>query len=251
MNLSFAPGGSSPLVRGALREDGRVEFREGIIPARAGSTVCTVHHDLQREDHPRSCGEHVPRVTVAPSRRGSSPLVRGAPFVFVLVPRDTGIIPARAGSTSTSFRSRCRLWDHPRSCGEHQSVHLSVPLMMGSSPLVRGAPVRPLVRPAHDGIIPARAGSTACQCYAFCCLRDHPRSCGEHSFLVAFPCAVGGSSPLVRGALHPHTLAISCKGIIPARAGSTWRSTSPRQRSTDHPRSCGEHRLCKLCLFCG
>ena len=55
--LSTAAG-SSPLVRGAplLVRDGSPQ--PGIIPARAGSTLCFRTAEANRRDHPRSCGEH-------------------------------------------------------------------------------------------------------------------------------------------------------------------------------------------------
>ena len=50
--------GSSPHVRGALKDEARFNATAGIIPACAGSTphggVCCM---VQR-DHPRMCGEH-------------------------------------------------------------------------------------------------------------------------------------------------------------------------------------------------
>ena len=50
--------GSSPRMRGAL-DHRRVGLpMGGIIPAYAGSTAQTSHRSIQRQDHPRVCGEH-------------------------------------------------------------------------------------------------------------------------------------------------------------------------------------------------
>ena len=50
-----------------------------------------------------------------------------------------------------------------------------------------------------------------------------------------------GSSPRMRGALHPGHGGWQGAGIIPAYAGSTATSTCVSVRMGDHPRVCGEH----------
>ena len=73
----------------------------GIIPACAGSTsVCFLGKFLVG-DHPRMCGEHFNCEEVALMRVGSSPHVRGAHLDRRLPRRESGIIPACAGSTVT------------------------------------------------------------------------------------------------------------------------------------------------------
>ena len=152
---------------------------------------------------------------------GSSPLVRGAPCACArqgLAPR---IIPARAGSTSSAILSQLSGRDHPRSCGEHPPIHMSVRCVPGSSPLVRGAPAITPVLLSTSGIIPARAGSTDVHVARVLDSRDHPRSCGEHMFTSRVYSMPVGSSPLVRGAPQRHGQEGELVGIIPARAGST------------------------------
>ena len=73
--------GSSPRLRGA-----RLAVREGdtvigIIPALAGSTGNQIPNILRFRDHPRACGEHHVRVRTQPVAEGSSPRLRGAPFL--------------------------------------------------------------------------------------------------------------------------------------------------------------------------
>ena len=53
-----------------------------------------------------------------------------------------------------------------------------------------------------------------------------------------------GSSPLARGAPVRVRWAVHSTGIIPARAGSTPRSSPPGCSPRDHPRSRGEHVSC-------
>ena len=92
--------GSSPHVRGAhlfgfIRDHGA-----GIIPACAGSTSTKSSDSSDSRDHPRMCGEHdMPPFDVGVAE-GSSPHVRGAPDEGAKQRRQTGIIPACAGSTS-------------------------------------------------------------------------------------------------------------------------------------------------------
>ena len=87
--------------------------------------------------------------------------MRGAPgstLGGILLKR---IIPADAGSTDDSFASiRYDDGDHPRGCGEHDSVDNTYFYAQGSSPRMRGAPAEATTQ-AHIGrIIPADAGST-------------------------------------------------------------------------------------------
>ena len=70
-------------------------------------------------------------------------------------------------------------------------------------------------------IIPACAGSTSRRYFFLIFLRDHPRMCGEHTEGAWRRVYKQGSSPHVRGAHHAHAQHRSCRGIIPACAGST------------------------------
>ena len=233
--------GSSPLVRGALPHPEAVLDRQGIIPARAGSTSTATIGDSITRDHPRSCGEHTLFSSLSFRAQGSSPLVRGALADFVYVLNGKGIIPARAGSTCKGFMHHRHWRDHPRSCGEHRSATSRVRCATGSSPLVRGAPKYCDECGARVGIIPARAGSTVTSLASWRAGRDHPRSCGEHDWQKVSRFAGKGSSPLVRGARLIVFIGSYSSGIIPARAGSTAIPHVMQREAEDHPRSCGEH----------
>ena len=192
-------------------------------------------------DHPRLRGEHPPDNVVAMYLSGSSPLTRGAPHTLRHPELAPGIIPAYAGSTPKSY-SRWALWrDHPRLRGEHRNSVLCAALMLGSSPLTRGAPPCPSSRLRHRRIIPAYAGSTNEQARRVRLHQDHPRLRGEHASSGITISGYQGSSPLTRGAqcfVSPYMTLIR---IIPAYAGST----SPEHRQytafADHPRLRGEH----------
>ena len=228
-------------MRGALYQCLAIGSLVGIIPARAGSTALLSCRGQTLGDHPRSCGEHSVKTSYATKSEGSSPLVRGALGRALGCGCVRGIIPARAGSTRyvEAFQSRC--WDHPRSCGEHLVNNSFISSTIGSSPLVRGALAFRYADSRSCRIIPARAGSTPP--YRTCrrLTRDHPRSCGEHHAVPVDVILCLGSSPLVRGARWNGNIRCIRIGIIPARAGSTLRTSPCMQAPWDHPRSCGEH----------
>ena len=52
-----------------------------------------------------------------------------------------------------------------------------------------------------------------------------------------------GSSPLARGLLLDDLRDLADRGIIPARAGFTRVTSSPKEAAQDHPRSRGVYRL--------
>ena len=147
-------------MRGALKPDTFALIRLRIIPAYAGSTVLCLQIWLVARDHPRVCGEHENRVVDNSGSEGSSPRMRGARAGIRVTNSQPGIIPAYAGSTSFLVFIIFMIEDHPRVCGEHIGMSLSVLMVQGSSPRMRGA--RPSGTPPNRkrGIIPAYAGST-------------------------------------------------------------------------------------------
>ena len=205
----FAPTrsqpGSSPLARGAPPQRNPRNPMNRIIPARAGSTGWPVWFEVENANHPRSRGEHFGGLSAAGCHVGSSPLARGAPWIGEPWWVAARIIPARAGSTALVLWFGRETGDHPRSRGEHGP----------GSPRGPGSP----------WIIPARARSTKLPRTAHPTPRDHPRSRGEHLARWGLPVALGGSSPLARGAHVAHAISRTDPRIIPARAGST---TCPR-----------------------
>ena len=85
------------------------------------------------------CGEHTTDDSFNLDHMGSSPHVRGALARQSLELLVLGIIPACAGSTSSSLLYSCFNGDHPRMCGEHSSPLTGLFSCAGSSPHVRGA----------------------------------------------------------------------------------------------------------------
>ena len=172
--------GSSPRMRGALSTNTNEFLEERIIPADAGSTAPSIASDAGRPDHPRGCGEHVGGLHRARLGEGSSPRMRGAPFGSASIGVFKGIIPADAGSTPWRCSRPASPRDHPRGCGEHRRNSVSPSSHWGSSPRMRGAPLRDSQRPLILRIIPADAGSTSRSCRLRPACWDHPRGCGEH-----------------------------------------------------------------------
>ena len=176
----FGLVGSSPRMRGTHLVDGLVGLGRGIIPAYAGNTGRWLPDIRSRRDHPRVCGEHQMITSAISSARGSSPRMRGTRAVSSRMPLRDGIIPAYAGNTHTNNHRSGGAWDHPRVCGEHFYVRTQDGEMRGSSPRMRGTPVRLRNRRPVRGIIPAYAGNTQCARMRSRFDGDHPRVCGEH-----------------------------------------------------------------------
>ena len=69
--------GSPPRVRGKLVRNITLHALPGITPACAGKTESVRILEFHNEDHPRVCGENVPRFQQLQSKEGSPPRVRG------------------------------------------------------------------------------------------------------------------------------------------------------------------------------
>ena len=244
--LSVPPqNGSSPLARGLPRDEGarlyapHTRDRAGIIPARAGFTIFGAVTAPSARDHPRSRGVYVFNAAYRPGVAGSSPLARGLRHPDGRGDHQSGIIPARAGFTRRNPGAGRDVADHPRSRGVYLTSGSRRDSPSGSSPLARGLREVAALRAAPSGIIPARAGFTARRVRAPRAGTDHPRSRGVYTWNTVWGAVSGGSSPLARGLLHPCAPILATPGIIPARAGFTWRRRGRRPRPQDHPRSRG------------
>ena len=176
-----------------------------IIPADAGSTCWPVKLGAEIEDHPRGCGEHMNSRELDAMYRGSSPRMRGARDISHAVNRIGRIIPADAGSTWPVIWLIATHWDHPRGCGEHQTIPGDDDIPVGSSPRMRGAPSLRSHMALMLRIIPADAGSTDWIVKVRYPGPDHPRGCGEHCDTDTISAICHGSSPRMRGAQSKHS----------------------------------------------
>ena len=152
---------------------------------------------------------------------GSSPHTRGALVVFSLDSHFGRIIPAYAGSTTTTSSPRTRRGDHPRIRGEHCHTPLKVWIKQGSSPHTRGARSAGISGALDRRIIPAYAGSTEIPFRRQQRRPDHPRIRGEHDDAESGVGHREGSSPHTRGAPFLALPSSLLMRIIPAYAGST------------------------------
>ena len=91
--------GSSPRMRGSLREILLVVAEDGIIPAHAGLTRIERFQQKPGGDHPRACGAHSSEIYNQFPVEGSSPRMRGSPEAGKPKIEAAGIIPAHAGLT--------------------------------------------------------------------------------------------------------------------------------------------------------
>ena len=112
--------GSSPRVRGKREVDEPGRPGGGLIPARAGKTSSPSVGSPEPSAHPRACGENLMRRRAEARASGSSPRVRGKPGWWPRAPRESGLIPARAGKTRASTPWRRTRRAHPRACGENR-----------------------------------------------------------------------------------------------------------------------------------
>ena len=150
---------------------------------------------------------------------GSSPLARGLPIAVLAVADANGIIPARAGFTTTVRMMAVLTRDHPRPRGVYCSGSRRKHRSRGSSPLARG-----LLRRGRSY---RRARP------------DHPRSRGVYTRRPIQDMLFDGSSPLARGLRDTVPARRGHEGIIPARAGFTTGPPPSRHHGRDHPRSRG------------
>ena len=219
--ISRTKPGSSPLARGTRRRRGRHGGVRRFIPARAGNTTeCGARRPVPTV-HPRSRGEHINEDEFRAYFNGSSPLARGTRTPERTAGVDHRFIPARAGNTWRIRANSTARAVHPRSRGEHRSRERLIHRPTGSSPLARGTLRLRRADPVRERFIPARAGNTTRPGRGVGRHPVHPRSRGEHGFVVPTGKMPSGSSPLARGTRCARRRARARGRFIPARAGNT------------------------------
>ena len=94
-------GGSSPRMRG--KPIARIGYRDisRLIPAHAGKTASATLNALRAGAHPRACGENRRGRVFAGQELGSSPRMRGKLEGESRGRRESRLIPAHAGKTSS------------------------------------------------------------------------------------------------------------------------------------------------------
>ncbi len=233
--------GSSPRLRGTLIPSLCRVCCGRFIPAPAGNTAAPARERWRLPVHPRACGEHKRCRRDRDNGGGSSPRLRGTRPRHVIPARVPRFIPAPAGNTPASHRTRRTHSVHPRACGEHRTDRWGTHAVIGSSPRLRGtrAP-RPRAR-ERPRFIPAPVGNTPAK--ATCSTRPpvHPRACGEHDLARVTAQRTSGSSPRLRGTRRAAGHRAAGQRFIPAPAGNTGPDGRKPPGTTVHPRACGEH----------
>ena len=90
------------------------------------------------------------------------------------------------------------------------------------------------------GITPACAGNSPRGVPIAGDTGDHPRVCGEQSYVHMYGSTNRGSPPRVRGTVHNKEEKQKGKGITPACAGNSPKAAQSEIQDKDHPRVCGE-----------
>ena len=232
--------GSSPRMRGTLDYQAQGYIRVRIIPAHAGNSLSESRQPRPPPDHPRACGELMPKARLGSWISGSSPRMRGTRAGRQPSWPRCRIIPAHAGNSMRVVEAIPPLPDHPRACGELRKPSAPKSGASGSSPRMRGTLGCGGVCCGSHRIIPAHAGNSAAPGRPRLPQPDHPRACGE--LLRAEVCRVGsfGSSPRMRGTLQELDHRGRPNRIIPAHAGNSITHSCQISCQSDHPRACGE-----------
>ena len=117
------PGrGSPPRVRGTAPPHRFAHQAVGITPACAGNSATGAQGPAGTTDHPRVCGEQMNLAEIIWLMEGSPPRVRGTVLQLGFDEYPVGITPACAGNSPLSLQILAHSRDHPRVCGEQNSV---------------------------------------------------------------------------------------------------------------------------------
>ena len=156
----FGQFGSSPLTRGTHSPGALNTSQSRFIPAYAGNSLAIKASRCARTVHPRLRGELIDISRSDQNIVGSSPLTRGTPVRFRMVPFPKRFIPAYAGNSLGAKQNQQISAVHPRLRGELLPVVLVPSTTVGSSPLTRGTPKLELPRLDFLRFIPAYAGNS-------------------------------------------------------------------------------------------
>ena len=176
--------GSPPRMRGKVMRIKMTGDCGGITPAHAGKSICTFINTPFSRDHPLACGEKCPPEPCMQLCRGSPPRMRGKAGWPEACRDRHGITPAHAGKSCHGQGSRAPCGDHPRACGEKWMIASAPSGFAGSPPRMRGKELYGGDKQTVHGITPAHAGKRRSRLRRCAARWDHPRACGENSFVM-------------------------------------------------------------------
>ena len=197
--LRSGRSGSSPRLRGTLRDQTLCPRQMRFIPAPAGNASLSPSVECLSTVHPRACGERDLHADVECNCHGSSPRLRGTLSPFEKPHGARRFIPAPAGNASSSSTFGFAGTVHPRACGERNTRQGGYLRSGGSSPRLRGTPRLSAWTRHKPRFIPAPAGNAAFQPVDVGEFAVHPRACGERYRRDGRREGEGGSSPRLRG----------------------------------------------------
>ena len=209
-------------MRGKDQDVSFFQKRPRITPAYAGKRRRSVRLPWKPWDHPRLCGEKLLARLPEFVSMGSPPPMRGKDMNKSKIDSSIRITPAYAGKRLRRQAPRCQSEDHPRLCGEKQTVTNLLMANIGSPPPMRGKVISCTVNSKCIGITPAYAGKRA-NIFARVLLQwDHPRLCGEKIAEPPMYLIVTGSPPPMRGKGPMCQWRRAHKRITPAYAGKRF-----------------------------
>ena len=103
-----------------------------------GKVTLLVFFAEHRQDHPRLCGEKFPFCLPYDAYQGSPPPMRGKVFLELVQVTFDRITPAYAGKRCATTVVHIIRQDHPRLCGEKQTIFHFQRRYRGSPPPMRG-----------------------------------------------------------------------------------------------------------------
>ena len=109
-------------MRGKVLETKEALKQRRITPAYAGKSFTQLESISREEDHPRLCGEKMPRERSGQLHQGSPPPMRGKGVSATDAKTKAGITPAYAGKRASELIVAKTLGDHPRLCGEKNII---------------------------------------------------------------------------------------------------------------------------------
>ena len=130
---------------------------------------------------------------------------------------------------------------HPRAYGEYVLCGVGGEVVLGSSPCIRGIPLR---HPATDRgarLIPVHTGNTFFLQVPFTLHPAHPRAYGEYTTGITGIDCHAGSSPCIRGIPAMNQAAEGAVRLIPVHTGNTGIPVQSPKPPTAHPRAYGEY----------
>ena len=130
---------SSPRERGSSPPRGGSAGSGHVVPARAGVILPRGTPARRGRSRPRASGGHPRAATTGPANIMSSPRERGSSAAAGWVPRDSFVVPARAGVIRSRRHMGRVLGGRPRASGGHPFRRIPMSATSSSSPRERGS----------------------------------------------------------------------------------------------------------------